>query len=178
MTGKLRIVLAGGTGQIGTLLARHFHAHGRQVVVIGRSVRPAPWRVIEWDGATLGKWASELEHADVLLSLAGRSVNCRYTRANRKTIKESRMQSTLLLGKAITQLANPPRLWMNASTATIYRHALDRSMDEDTGEIGGNERDCPSTWRFSIDVATSWEESFFSTDTPPTPCKQPIVTFN
>jgi uncharacterized protein (TIGR01777 family) len=164
----LRIVLTGGSGQMGTLLARHFDEQGHQVVVIARSVQPAPWRVVEWDGATLGDWCSELERADLLINLAGRSVNCRYTPANRKAIKESRVQSTLLLGRAIARLAHPPRVWMNASTATIYRHALDRAMDEETGEIGGNERDCPSSWRFSIDVATSWEEAFFSAVAPRT----------
>jgi uncharacterized protein (TIGR01777 family) len=164
----LRIVLAGGNGQIGTLLARRFLGCGHQVVVVARSVRLAPWRVVQWDGATLDDWTRELERADVLINLAGRSVNCRYTPENRRTIKESRVQSTLALGRAIAQLADPPRLWMNASTATIYRHAMDRAMDEDTGEIGGNERDCPSRWRFSIDVATSWEEAFFSAATPRT----------
>jgi uncharacterized protein len=168
VTEALRIVLSGGNGQIGTLLARHFHGGGHQVVVIARSSRPGPWRVIQWDGATLGDWTGELERADLLINLAGRNVNCRYTPENRRTIKESRVQSTLALGRAIAQLAHPPRSWMNASTATIYRHALDRAMDEDTGEIGGNERDCPSTWRFSIDVATSWEAAFFSAVTPRT----------
>jgi len=168
MTERLRIVLAGGSGQIGSLLARHFYQRGDHVAVLARSVQPAPWRVAEWDGVTPGNWISELEHADLLINLAGRSVNCRYTPRNRKQIKESRVQSTLVLGKAIAQLTHPPRLWMNASTATIYRHALDRAMDEDTGEIGGGERDCPSTWRFSIDVATSWESAFFSAVTPHT----------
>lgn len=168
MTGVPRIVLAGGTGQVGTLLARHFHKQGHEVVVIARSVRPAPWRVIQWDGATLGDWTRELEGVNVLINLAGRSVNCRYNAGNRREIMESRVKSTLLLGQALTQLKDPPRLWMNASTATIYRHALDRAMDEDTGEIGGNEPDCPSSWRFSIDVATSWEEAFFSAVTPQT----------
>jgi uncharacterized protein (TIGR01777 family) len=168
MSGALRIVLAGGSGQIGNLLARYFHEGGHQVAVIARSSQPAPWRVIPWDGASLGDWTGELERADLLINLAGRSVNCRYTPANRKEIKESRVQSTLLLGRAIARLAHPPRVWMNASTATIYRHALDRAMDEDTGEIGGNETNCPSTWRFSIDVATSWEAAFFSLATPRT----------
>jgi uncharacterized protein (TIGR01777 family) len=168
VTESFRIVLAGGNGQIGTLLSRHFHERGHQVVVIARSVQAAPWRVVDWDGKTLGDWAGELERADVLINLAGRSVNCRYTPENRRTIKESRVHSTMLLGRAVAELAHPPRLWMNASTATIYRHALDRPMDEDTGEFGGNEPDCPSTWRFSIDVATSWEEGFFSAVTPGT----------
>jgi uncharacterized protein len=164
----LKIVLAGGSGQIGTLLARHFHGHDHQVVVVARSPRTAPWKAVHWDGATLGAWTGELERADVLINLAGRSVNCRYTPANRRTIKESRVQSTVLLGHVVARLVHPPCLWMNASTATIYRHALDRSMDEDTGEIGGKERNCPSSWRFSIDVATSWEKEFFSAFTPRT----------
>jgi uncharacterized protein len=163
-----RIVVAGGSGQIGTLLARHFHGGGDQVVVIARSVSHAPWREVGWDGATLGDWTGELEGADVLINLAGRSVNCRYTPSHRRAIKESRVQSTQLLGRAISRLAQPPRLWMNASTATIYRHALDRPMDEDTGEFGGNEPNCPSSWSFSIEVATSWEEAFFSSVTPRT----------
>jgi uncharacterized protein len=168
VTEALRIVLAGGSGQMGTLLARHFHGRGHQVVVIARSVQPAPWRVMRWDGSTLGDWTGELERSDVLINLAGRSVNCRYTPENRRAIKQSRVQSTLALGRAVARLTHPPPLWMNASTATIYRHALDRAMDEETGEIGGNERDCPSSWRFSIDVATSWEEAFFSSATPGT----------
>ncbi len=116
----------------------------------------------------MGDWTSHLEHADVLINLAGRSVNCRYTPANRAAIKDSRVQTTRLLGQAIRGLVHPPRLWMNASTATIYRHALDRPMDEETGEIGGKEANAPGTWRFSIDVATSWEEAFFSAVTPRT----------
>ncbi len=130
-------------------------------MVLARSEQRAPWQVIRWDGKTLGDWTSSLEHADVVINLAGRSVNCRYTPGNRRAIKDSRIQPTLLLGQAMTGLVHPPRLWMNASTATIYRHALDRPMDERTGEIGGNEHDTPSTWRFSIDVATGWEEAFF-----------------
>lgn len=165
MKQPLKIVIPGGTGQIGNILARHFHSRGHQVVVLARSEKLVPWRVVRWDGATLGDWTAELERADVVVNLAGRSVNCRYTQANRKEIKESRVQSTRVLGQAISQMAHPPRLWMNASTATIYRHALDKGMDEDMGEIGGNEPDAPSTWRFSIDVATSWEEAFFSSNT-------------
>jgi uncharacterized protein len=162
----VKIVLAGGSGQIGTLLARHFLKAGHRVVVIARSVHPAPWRLVPWDGTTLGDWARELKGADVLINLAGRNVNCRYSPENRKIIKQSRVQSTLLLGQAMAKLTSPPRLWMNASTATIYCHALDRPMDEDTGEIGGHEPNCPSSWRFSIDVATSWETAFFCIVTP------------
>jgi hypothetical protein len=116
---------------------------------------------VRWDGENLGCWTSELENADVLINLAGRSVNCRYNDANRREIKESRVHTTQLLGQALASCAHAPRLWMNASTATIYRHSFDRAMDEETGEIGGNEAHAPSSWRFSIDVATSWEQVFF-----------------
>jgi uncharacterized protein (TIGR01777 family) len=168
MTTPLRIVIPGGSGQVGNILARYFHAHGHDVVVLARGLTPAPWRVVHWDGANPGSWASELENADVLINLAGKSVDCRYTQANQRAIKESRIQTTHLLGKAVGQCVHPPRLWMNASTATIYRHCLDRPMDEQTGEIGGNEPNAPAKWRFSIDVATSWEKAFFDTLTPNT----------
>lgn len=163
-----RIVIAGGSGQIGQLLARHFHQRGDAVAVIARTNRPAPWRIVEWNGRDLGSWRSELDGADVVINMAGRSVDCRYTETNRREIMASRIDSTRLLGTAIAHAANPPALWMNASTATIYRHALDRPMDEATGELGGREPGAPDTWRFSIDVATSWEKAFFESTTPDT----------
>jgi len=164
----LRIVLPGGSGQVGNILARHFHAKGDSVVVLTRHPIPAPWRCANWDGVNFGHWARELEEADVVINLTGRSVNCRYKGANRREILESRIKSTQILGEAMRQAPHPPHLWMNASTATIYRHALDRPMDEATGEIGGREADAPDTWRFSIDVATRWEEAFFGCETPAT----------
>jgi uncharacterized protein (TIGR01777 family) len=147
MKPRLRVVLPGGSGQVGNILSRHFHSQGHDVVVLARRLTPAPWRVI---------------------NLAGRNVDCRYTAANRKAIKESRIHTTRLLGQAIGQSLHPPPLWMNASTATIYRHTLDRPMEERTGEIGGNEPNAPAKWRFSIDVATSWERAFFEAVTPKT----------
>ena len=168
MKTHLRIVIPAGNGQVGTVLSRHFHAQGHEVVVLARKPLPAPWRVVSWDGENLGQWTSELENSDVVINLAGRSVNCRYTAANRKAIMDSRTKTTSLLGRAIDQLAHPPRLWMNASTATIYRHIYDRPMDEETGEIGGNEPDAPAKWKFSIDVANSWESAFFDAVTPNT----------
>jgi uncharacterized protein len=163
-----RVVLLGGSGQVGTVLARHWHAAGCDVVVIARKPGPAAWRTVHWDGATLGGWAGEIDGADRVINLAGRSVNCRYHAANRREIMESRVNTTRLVGQAIAQSSRPPRLWMNASTATIYRHALDRPMDEATGELGGGEPNAPDTWRFSIDVAKAWEEAFFSSSTPAT----------
>lgn len=165
---SLRVVLPGGSGQVGTVIARHFHAAGDDVVVVARKPGRVPWRIVPWDGATLGDWAREIDGADIVINLAGRSVNCRYNAANRREITDSRVKTTRLVGRAIAQSSRPPRLWMNASTATIYRHALDRPMDEATGELGGNEPNAPDTWRFSIDVAKSWEEAFFSSAVPAT----------
>ena len=115
---------------------------------------------------TPGDWIADLEQSDVCINLAGRSVNCRYTAANRRSIHDSRIRSTRLLNDVIARLQRPPKIWLNASTATIYRHALDRPMDETSGELGGNEPGAPDTWNFSIDVAKGWEEAFFSTPTP------------
>lgn len=164
----MKIVIAGGSGQVGTVLARHFHGKGDQVVVLSRGLRNTPWQTRPWDGVTLGPWLAILDGSDVLINLAGRSVNCRYNKQNRQAILESRVQSTAILHHAIRELERPPAVWLNASTATIYRHALDRSMDEATGELGGDESGAPSTWNFSIRVAKAWEEAFFSTQTPGT----------
>lgn len=167
-TRPLRIVLPGGSGQIGSVLARRFQRSGHDVVVIARHAAPAPWRTVNWDGRSLGPWTDEINGADVVINLAGRSVNCRYDTANRKEILDSRVQTTELLGTAFLRSHNPPPLWMNMSTATIYRHALDRPMDEATGELGGNESDVPDTWNFSIKVATAWESAFFAAPAPAT----------
>jgi uncharacterized protein (TIGR01777 family) len=162
----VKIVIPGGSGQVGHLLARYFHVRGHAVTVLSRFPKPAPWRVDYWDGLTPGGWLAELEHSDVCINLAGRSVNCRYTAVNRRSIRESRIRSTRLLNEVIASLHHPPRLWVNASTATIYRHSLDRAISETDGELGGNEPGAPDTWNFSIEVAKGWEDAFFSTPTP------------
>ena len=164
----MRIVIPGGSGQVGRVLARHFLAQGHSVTVLSRDPQPAPWHVAEWDGVTPGNWVTHLEQSDVCINLAGRSVNCRYYPANRRAIRDSRVRTTLLLHQVIPSLHHPPPLWINAATATIYRHALDRPMDEADGELGGNEPAAPDTWNFSIDVAKAWEDAFFSTPTPRT----------
>jgi uncharacterized protein len=162
----MRIVIPGGSGQVGHILARHFDASGYDVTILSRHPRSAAWRMIQWDGLTPGPWIYALEDIDVCINLTGRSVNCRYNEANRREIYDSRIQSTRLLNEVIGSLKRPPWLWINASTATIYRHALDRPMDEANGELGGNEPGAPDSWNFSIDVAKAWEEAFFSLSTP------------
>jgi uncharacterized protein len=164
----MKIVIPGGSGQVGTLLARAFHDDGHDVVVLSRRPRVSPWRVVEWDGATLGPWSQALDEADVLINLTGRSVNCRYHAANRRAILESRVQSTRVLGRVLTGLRRPPQVWLQASTATIYAHRYDAPNDEVSGIIGGDEANAPSTWRFSIDVARAWERSFDDVIAPAT----------
>lgn len=165
---SLRIVIPGGSGQVGTILAKHFHARGDTVTVLSRAPQPAPWKALAWDARNSGPWVNELEGADVCINLAGRSVNCRYNAANRREIYESRITPTQLLNQVVQELKNPPHVWMNASTATIYRHALDRPMNEATGEMGGNEQGVPASWKFSIKVGKDWEDAFFAGSTPHT----------
>lgn len=164
----MKIVIPGGTGQVGTVLARRFQKDGHEVVVLSRKPHSAPWRVVAWDARTLGSWATEFEGADVIINLAGRSVNCRYTDENRREIMESRVNSTRVVGEAIAKAKEPPRLWLQSSTATIYAHRFDAPNDEIDGIIGGDEEDAPASWRFSIDVARSWEEATDASMTPQT----------
>jgi len=140
-------VMLGGTGQLGAILTRHSRRKGAQVTVFGREAFSSPEQL-----------AGGLEQSDVCINLAGRNVNCRYNEANRRAIYNSRVETTRLLNHVISSLKHPPRVWLNASTATIYRHSLDRAMDE-SGELGGNEPGAPECWNFSIEVAKAWEEA-------------------
>lgn len=165
----MKIVIPGGSGQVGTILARRFHATGHDVVVTSRAPQPAAWRVVPWDTNTAGgEWAKELDGADAVINLIGRTVNCRYTPANRRAIMDSRVRSTQLVGEAVAACARPPRVWLQASTATIYAHRYDAPNDEATGIVGGSEPGAPDTWKFSIDVATAWEKALEEADTPRT----------
>jgi uncharacterized protein len=164
----MKIVIPGGSGQVGTALARAFHSDGHDVVVLSRRKDDSPWRTAIWDGKTLGDWADEINGADVIINLAGRSVNCRYNEANRSEIMDSRIDSTRVIGDAIALAPNPPRIWLQASTATIYAHSFDRANDDVEGVIGGNEPDAPETWNFSINVATKWESVTNEAVTPRT----------
>ncbi|HEX5719363.1 MAG TPA: TIGR01777 family oxidoreductase [Thermoanaerobaculia bacterium] len=149
----MKIVIPGGTGQVGTVLARKFQADGHDVVVLGRSSRD---------------WPAAIDGADVVINLAGRSVNCRYTKKNRDEILDSRVSSVRAVGQAIRDAKRPPAVWLQASTATIYAHRYDAPNDETSGLIGGTEPDAPKSWRFSIDVVTAWERALDEEATPGT----------
>jgi uncharacterized protein (TIGR01777 family) len=155
----LRIVIPGGSGQLGALLARAFHGDGHDVVVLSRHPANAAWRTVHWDAESRGPWTAVLDGADVVINLAGRNVNCRYTPGNRRAILHSRVTSAAVVGQAIAACVRPPRVWLQASTATIYSHRFDAPNDEATGIIGGREPDAPANWRFSIEVATAWERA-------------------
>ncbi len=161
-----RIVLAGGTGFLGQLLARWFEP-GFDVVVLTR--HPAkytgPGRAVGWDGRSLGTWREEVDGATAVINLAGRSVNCRNHARNRATMMSSRIESTRILGQAIAHCRVQPRVWLNSSTATIYKHSFDHPMDEATGEIAGT----PEVKdEFSIEIAEAWEREFSTACTPRT----------
>jgi uncharacterized protein len=156
-----KVIIAGGSGFIGKKLSQHYIAKGCEVVVLTRKKphEESGIRFAQWDAKTLGPWSNELEGASLLINMVGRSVDCRYNRENKKQIYESRIDSTRILGKAVNNVLNPPLLWLNSSSATIYRHAEDRQMDEATGDIGTG---------FSVDVCKKWEEAFFDCETTKT----------
>ncbi len=164
----MKIIIPGGSGQVGTILAQAFHNRGDEVVVLSRASGNNPWRTVRWDGETLGEWVCEVAGADVVINLAGQSVNCRYTPKNRRAIIDSRVKSTRVLGQAIGEASQPPPVWLQASTATYYAHRFDAPNDEATGIIGGSEPNAPDTWRFSIDVVTKWERELNAAATPQT----------
>jgi hypothetical protein len=178
---SLRIVLPGGSGQVGHALARYFTERGHRVTVLTRAPYTAQWQTVHWDGEEIGPWTEFLEGADVCINLAGHSVNCRYDAANRQAIYESRIRSTRLLGRVIGGLSEPPRLWLNASAATIYRRVLDEDgvdlpMDEtcelDADELLDDVKGPAERWverrGCSARVARDWEAVFFDAETPRT----------
>jgi uncharacterized protein (TIGR01777 family) len=156
-----KLVIAGGNGYLGAVLTSYFSKEGWEVFILSRkgAEKNDTARVVPWDGRTLGEWIHCLEGADLLINLCGRNVNCRYIRANREAILRSRLEPTQVLGEAIRQLENPPRLWLNASSATIYRHAEDGPQDERRGEIGRG---------FSVEVCRQWEACLMVQETPST----------
>jgi uncharacterized protein len=163
---KTKIILAGGSGFLGSVLADYFAMREREVVILTRNPRTRTGLIREarWDGATVGDWLQELEGARALVNLAGVSVNCRYHARNRNLLLDSRLNSTRVLGEAVARCANPPSVWLNSSTATIYRHTFGPPWDE-AGEIGG----CAEAKDiFSVHVATEWEGVFNEAFTPRT----------
>jgi uncharacterized protein (TIGR01777 family) len=161
-----RLILAGGSGFLGGILARHFRQLDCEIIILTRSPRPdVPGvRQIAWDGKTLGDWSKELDGTDNLINLAGVTVNCRYSARNRQLILNSRLDSTRVLAEAINRCAHPPRVWLNSSTATIYKHTFGPAWDE-SGEIGGTSE---AKDLFSVEVATAWEEVCNQANTPAT----------
>nr|WP_144929031.1 TIGR01777 family oxidoreductase [Paenibacillus bovis] len=149
---KKKIVIAGGTGFIGKYFENKFKTLGYEVKIISRQSPN-----ISWDNKHA--IVDALENAEMLINLAGKSVNCRYNDKNKAEILNSRIKTTKILGNALSECKNPPSLWINSSTATIYRHAEDRAMTEMEGEIGSG---------FSVDVAKQWEQTFFSFTLPKT----------
>ena len=161
-----RIILAGGSGFLGQTLAKHFRASGHEVVILTRLPKRTGngVREVAWDGETLGNWARELEGAGAVINLSGRSVNCRYHKRNRRLILNSRLNSTRVLGEAIARCEVPPPVWLNSSTATVYKHTFGPAWDE-SGEIGGTPE---AKDEFSVEVATAWERVFNEAQTPNT----------
>lgn len=163
---KTRILIAGGKGFLGSVLADYFVGKGNEVVILTRTPGPhaGSIREVPWDGVSIGDWTNELEGACALINLAGVSVNCRYHARNRNLLLDSRLNSTRVLGKAIGRCRTPPPVWLNSSTATIYKHTFGPAWDE-AGEIGG----CPEAKDvFSVHIATEWERVFSEASTPRT----------
>ncbi len=164
----MKIVIPGGSGQIGQVLARAFVADGHEVVILSRGGALAAGRAVAWDGRSAGEWAREIDGADVVLNLAGRTVDCRYTEANLREMLDSRVESTRAVGEAIARASRPPRAWLQMSTATIYAHRLDAANDEATGVLGGSEPGVPAYWAVSVGIARAWEQAQADAATPRT----------
>lgn len=156
-----KLVIAGGSGFLGNAIVEHFKNKFEELVILSRKriQNTQPVRYVPWDAKTVDDWQHELDHCDVLINMAGRSVDCRYTNKNKKEIMRSRVDSTHILNQVVTKATNPPKIWFNSSTATIYRYSLDKEMGEENGEIGTG---------FSVSVAKAWEEAFFTGETPKT----------
>jgi uncharacterized protein (TIGR01777 family) len=162
----MKVVLPGGTGQIGAILRRALTEAGHDVTVLTR--HPVHDHEVGWDGVTLGPWAGAIDGSDLVVNLAGRSVNCRYTRASLQAMMDSRVNSARVVGEAIAAAARPPGVWLQMSTATIYAHRFDAPNDEDTGVLGGAEPDVPRYWAYSVKIAKNWERAQQRAATPRT----------
>lgn len=151
-----KLIIAGGSGFVGQSIANHFVQNGWEIVILSRFPNNQDaFRMVRWDGQNIGPWTQELEGADMLINLNGKSVDCRYNERNKALIYATRIQSTKVLASALRKVNKPPKLWINAASATIYRHSLDKQMDEHTGEYGTG---------FSVDVCQKWERAFFESE--------------
>lgn len=160
-----KLVITGASGYIGSYLTKYFEKSAEEIVRISRTAIPPQnhIRTEVWNGRDTDEWCKSLEGADVLINLAGKSVNCRYTDTAKKEILESRIEATEALGRAISNLQAPPKVWIQVASATIYRHAEDRPMNEETGELGTG---------FSVDVCRAWEKSFYN---QPVSCRKVLL---
>jgi uncharacterized protein (TIGR01777 family) len=165
----MKIVLPGGSGHIGHALVRALASDGHECVVLSRRPDgvPAPARGVMWDGRALGAWAVELDGADAVINLAGRSVDCRYTEKHLAEMMNSRVDSTRVVGAAIAAAARPPRVWLQAGTATVYGHRYDAPNDEVTGIIG-DPPGVPKVWPRSVAIGLAWEAALAAAPTPRT----------
>lgn len=162
-----KIILAGGSGFLGSELAKHFNALGWEVVILTRAPKPRTdgVREVAWDSKSLGDWAGELEGATAVVNLTGRSVDCRYNAKNRRDIMDSRVNSTRVVGEAIARCKTPPRVWLNSSTATVYQHTFGKPHDESSQEMD-SATDAKDA--FSVEVAQAWERTLNEANTPQT----------
>jgi hypothetical protein len=151
---KKKIIIAGGSGFIGQELANYFKNKYHVIVLTrGNYKNENGITFMNWDAKSLGNWATELEGAEALINLTGKSVNCRYNEANKAEIYESRLNSTAILGEAIKQCKQKPKVWINAASGTIYRNEFEKPNTETNGIIGEG---------FSVDVCQKWEQMFYS----------------
>ncbi|MCZ4224321.1 TIGR01777 family oxidoreductase [Pedobacter rhodius] len=156
-----KIILAGGNGYLGSVLAKHFSSIADEIIILARKARADEGNIksLVWDGKTEDRWVENIGDADLWVNLCGKNVNCRYTKKNKEEIINSRVLPTKLLNNILERLDNPPKLFINITSATIYRHAEDKPQDELTGAVG---------YGFSIDVCQIWEKTFFETTNPKT----------
>jgi uncharacterized protein len=163
---KRRIILAGGSGFLGQVVARHLEPRGWEPIILTRQPSPhGSFKELAWDGKSLGDWAQTLEGAEAIINLTGRSVNCRYNAENRREIMDSRVDSTRVIGEAIARCQKPPRVWLNCSTATIYKHTYGPPHDESSTDFDSATE---AKDAFSVSVALAWEKTFNEAQTPQT----------
>lgn len=158
----MKIILTGASGYLGGVLAPFLAQQGHEIVLVSRrepNFVPANTRFVTWNGEALGEWAREIDGASAVINLAGRSVNCRYNEANKREILESRLQTTRVIARAISEAKNPPRVWLNAASATIYRDEREHDMTETGGVLGEG---------FSVEVCKAWESALFESELPQT----------